>query len=41
MTGRVGVPRDVAQTLRWLTSKDAGHITDQVIQVNGGAESNR
>jgi len=37
-TGRIGLPRDVAQTLRWLASVDAGHITAQVIQVNGGAE---
>jgi 3-oxoacyl-[acyl-carrier protein] reductase len=37
-TGRVGHPGDVAQTLRWLASPAAGHITAQVIQVNGGAE---
>ncbi len=40
-TGRIGVPRDVAQTLHWLASVDAGHITAQVIQVNGGAERSR
>jgi NAD(P)-dependent dehydrogenase (short-subunit alcohol dehydrogenase family) len=39
--GRIGVPRDVTQTLRWLASEDAGHITAQVIQVNGGAERSR
>ncbi|WP_327684741.1 SDR family NAD(P)-dependent oxidoreductase [Streptomyces sp. NBC_00467] len=37
-TGRIGHPGDVAQTLRWLASSAAGHITAQVIQVNGGAE---
>ncbi|MEU3300665.1 SDR family oxidoreductase [Streptomyces sp. NPDC006678] len=37
-TGRAGHPGDVAQTLRWLASHAAGHITSQVIQVNGGAE---
>lgn len=41
VTGRIGVPRDVAQTLRWLASADAGHITAQVIPVNGGAERGR
>ncbi|MFG1913083.1 SDR family NAD(P)-dependent oxidoreductase [Kribbella sp. NPDC048928] len=41
VTGRVGVPNDVAQTLHWLASEAAGHITAQVIQVNGGAESSR
>ncbi|ANW20640.1 SDR family NAD(P)-dependent oxidoreductase [Streptomyces clavuligerus] len=37
-TGRIGRPGDVAETLRWLASPAAGHITAQVIQVNGGAE---
>ncbi|MEU5399441.1 SDR family oxidoreductase [Streptomyces sp. NPDC005963] len=37
-TGRVARPGDVAQTLHWLASSAAGHITAQVIQVNGGAE---
>jgi 3-oxoacyl-[acyl-carrier protein] reductase len=37
-TGRVGTPGDVASTLHWLASPGAGHITAQVIQVNGGAE---
>ncbi|WP_351228418.1 SDR family oxidoreductase [Streptomyces sp. NPDC002133] len=37
-TGRAGHPGDVAQTLRWLASPAAGHVTAQVIQVNGGAE---
>ncbi|WP_432951251.1 SDR family NAD(P)-dependent oxidoreductase (plasmid) [Kribbella sp. CA-253562] len=39
MTGRVGVPSDVASTLHFLASPAAGHITSQVIQVNGGAET--
>ncbi|SDM14628.1 SDR family NAD(P)-dependent oxidoreductase [Streptomyces wuyuanensis] len=37
-TGRAGHPGDVAQTLHWLASHAAAHITSQVIQVNGGAE---
>ncbi|MFE7777446.1 SDR family NAD(P)-dependent oxidoreductase [Streptomyces sp. NPDC057445] len=37
-TGRAGHPGDVAQTLRWLASPAAGHVTAQVVQVNGGAE---
>lgn len=37
-TGRAGTPGDVASTLHWLASHAAGHITAQIIQVNGGAE---
>ncbi|MER6980348.1 SDR family NAD(P)-dependent oxidoreductase [Streptomyces carpinensis] len=37
-TGRPGTPGDVAATLHWLASPAAGHITSQIIQVNGGAE---
>lgn len=37
-TGRPGTPGDVAATLHWLASHEAGHITSQIIQVNGGAE---
>ncbi|CAL2061236.1 MULTISPECIES: SDR family NAD(P)-dependent oxidoreductase [Streptomyces] len=37
-TGRAGEPGDVASTLHWLASPAAGHITSQIIQVNGGAE---
>ncbi|MGD9486279.1 SDR family oxidoreductase [Streptomyces sp. TRM70308] len=40
-TGRAGAPGDVAETLRWLASHAAGHITGQVIQVNGGAHLGR
>ncbi|GAA2927376.1 SDR family oxidoreductase [Streptomyces mexicanus] len=35
---RPGTPGDVAATLHWLASPAAGHITSQIIQVNGGAE---
>ncbi|MEV5955265.1 SDR family oxidoreductase [Streptomyces sp. NPDC051987] len=37
-TGRAGIPGDVAATLHWLASPAAGHVTSQIIQVNGGAE---
>jgi NAD(P)-dependent dehydrogenase (short-subunit alcohol dehydrogenase family) len=40
-TGRAGSPADVAETIRWLASEGAGHVTAQVIQVNGGAERGR
>ena len=36
--GRAGTPGDVAATLHFLASHAAGHITSQIIQVNGGAE---
>jgi len=35
---RAGTPGDVAVTLHWLASMAAGHVTSQVVQVNGGAE---
>ncbi|MCX4476526.1 SDR family oxidoreductase [Streptomyces cellulosae] len=35
---RAGRPGDVAATLHWLASHGAGHITSQIVQVNGGAE---
>jgi 3-oxoacyl-[acyl-carrier protein] reductase len=41
LTGRAGHPGDVAETLHWLASPAADHITAQVIQVNGGAERGR
>ncbi|MFF7758727.1 SDR family NAD(P)-dependent oxidoreductase [Streptomyces griseorubiginosus] len=41
LTGRAGTPGDVAATLHWLASVGAGHVTSQVVQVNGGAERGR
>src|SRR3954452_11383932 len=38
LNGRAGMPGDVAATLHWLASPGAGHVTSQVVQVNGGAE---
>jgi 3-oxoacyl-[acyl-carrier protein] reductase len=35
--GRAGTPADVAATVRFLASPQAGHLTGQVIHVNGGA----
>jgi 3-oxoacyl-[acyl-carrier protein] reductase len=34
--GRFGRPEDVAETVAWLASEQAGYITGQVIGVNGG-----
>ena len=38
---RAGGVADVAAAVRWLASREAGHVTAQVIQVNGGAERGR
>ncbi|MEU4829696.1 SDR family oxidoreductase [Streptosporangium sp. NPDC023615] len=35
--GRAGTPRDVAETVRFVASPEAGHLTGQVVHVNGGA----
>ena len=34
--GKFGKPEDVAKTAAFLVSEDAGYITGQVIQVDGG-----
>ncbi|UUW91451.1 SDR family oxidoreductase [Pimelobacter simplex] len=34
--GRAGQPADIAQTVRWLGSSEAGYVTGQVIYVCGG-----
>ncbi len=34
--GRLGKPCEVAATVLFLCSKDAGYITGQVIGINGG-----
>lgn len=36
-TGRAGSPQDVAATIRFLAEAAAGHLTGQVLHVNGGA----
>ncbi|GAA1028950.1 MULTISPECIES: SDR family NAD(P)-dependent oxidoreductase [Amycolatopsis] len=37
MTKRAGKPEDVAEVVRFLASAEAGHVTGQVVHVNGGA----
>jgi NAD(P)-dependent dehydrogenase (short-subunit alcohol dehydrogenase family) len=37
LLGRPGTPDDVAAAIAFLASEDAGYITGQVLQVNGGA----
>jgi 3-oxoacyl-[acyl-carrier protein] reductase len=34
--GRSGKPEEVASTIAWLASKEAGYITGQAIVVDGG-----
>ena len=34
--GRFGKPEDIAKTVAFLASEEAGYITGQVIQVDGG-----
>lgn len=40
-TGRAGHPDDVAAAIGFLASSGAGHITGQVLHVNGGAHRGR
>lgn len=35
--GRAGTPADIVAAVRYLTSPDAGHLTGQVMHVDGGA----
>jgi NAD(P)-dependent dehydrogenase (short-subunit alcohol dehydrogenase family) len=37
LTGRPGRPEDVAATIHWLAAPAAGHVTGQILQINGGA----
>jgi len=39
--GRAGTPQDVAGLVAFLASEHAGHITGQVLAVNGGAHLGR
>lgn len=41
LTGRAGCPEDVAAAVGYLASPQAGHVTGQLLQVNGGALTGR
>jgi NAD(P)-dependent dehydrogenase (short-subunit alcohol dehydrogenase family) len=34
--GRLGLPEEIAAAVRYLVSEDAGYVTGQILQVNGG-----
>jgi 3-oxoacyl-[acyl-carrier protein] reductase len=36
LMGRLGTPEDVASTVSFLASRDAGHVTGQLFSVSGG-----
>ncbi|GAB3660603.1 SDR family NAD(P)-dependent oxidoreductase [Glycomyces tarimensis] len=38
---RAGTPADVAALAHWLAAPEAGHVTAQIVQVNGGALAGR
>ncbi|WP_414720121.1 hypothetical protein [Umezawaea sp.] len=40
-TGRAGTPADAAAVVGFPTSRGAGHVTGQVVPVNGGAHLGR
>lgn len=37
LNGRAGVPEDIAETVAFLAGSGAGHLTGQLLHVNGGA----
>jgi 3-oxoacyl-[acyl-carrier protein] reductase len=41
LVGRAGTVTDVAETIHWLASPQARHVTAQIVQVNGGALAGR
>lgn len=41
LTGRAGTPEDVAALVHWLARPASGHVTAQILQVNGGALAGR
>lgn len=41
LNGRAGNPADIAELTHWLAAPEAGHVTGQIIQSNGGALAGR